>query len=122
MTTKSNQPNREELLQLAETSAKQGNKDGARLLFRQVLNQDKRNERAMLWMARIAKSRKERKQWLQRVVNINPENEAAREQLEKMNYKQAAKENRTLLVFGTVAAGLIIVAVVIVIAVLILNQ
>lgn len=121
MATKTNQPNREELLQLAETSAKQGNKDGARLLFRQVLSQDKRNERAIMWMARLAKNKKERKQWLQRALNLNPDNEIARQQLEKINYRQAAKENRTLLIFGTLAAVLIIVAVLVVIVVLALN-
>ena len=43
------QPNREQLLQMAINSAKSGNRDGARMMLRQVLSEDKRNERAMMW-------------------------------------------------------------------------
>jgi hypothetical protein len=41
-------PNREELLQLAITTARGGNVRPARLMFEQVLRQDKDNERAMM--------------------------------------------------------------------------
>ena len=47
-------PNREELLQLAICRAKAGNNKPARLMFEQVLKQDKNNERAMMWLAKIA--------------------------------------------------------------------
>ena len=49
--SESAQPNREQLLQMAVTTAKAGNRDGARVMLRQVLSEDRRNERAMLWMA-----------------------------------------------------------------------
>jgi len=107
-------PNREELLQMGIRAAKAGNKDAARLAFEQILAQDRKNERAMMWMAKIADTTPERKQWLERVLSLNPDNEAARSALQKITYQRSAKENRTLLIFGVIAGVLIIVAVVIV--------
>jgi cytochrome c-type biogenesis protein CcmH/NrfG len=109
MAAKTNQPNREELLDMAENAARKGQKDGARVMFRQVLNQDKRNERAMMWLARLAKTQDERRQWLQRVLTVNPNNDAARAALEKIQYAQRASDNRTLVTFGVVAVALIAV-------------
>ncbi len=108
------QPNREELLQMGIRAAKAGNKDGARMAFDQILNQDKRNERAMMWMAKIADTKVERKKWLDRVLTVNPDNEAARDALQKMAYTRSAKENRTLLVFGMIAGVLIVLGIVMV--------
>ena len=111
------QPNREELLQMGIRAANAGNKDGARTLFEQVLSQDKRNERAMMWMAKLADTKADRKKWLDRVLTVNPDNEGAREALKKIAYTRSAKENRTLLIFGMVAGVLIVLAVVIIIAI-----
>ncbi len=111
------QPNREEMLQMGIRAAKAGNKDGARTLFEQVLSQDKRNERAMMWMAKLAENKVERKKWLDRVLTVNPDNQGARDALKKIAYTRSAKENRTLLIFGMVAGVLIVLAVVIVIAI-----
>ena len=110
-------PNREELLQMAIRTARSGNKDGARVMFRQVLNEDKRNERAMIWMAQIAESKAERKQWLERALTVNPDNEQVKAALKKMAYKSSARENRTLLIFGVVAGVLIVIMVIVLIAV-----
>jgi hypothetical protein len=107
------QPNREELLQMGIRAAKAGNKDAARIAFEQVLTQDKRNERAMMWMAKIAESKSERKKWLDRVLLVNPDNESAKAALKKIAYKRSAKENRTLLIFGMVAGVLVVLGVVI---------
>lgn len=110
------QPNREELLQMGIRAAKSGNNDGARLFFEQVLNQDKRNERAMMWMAKLSASdRAERKKWLERVLEVNPDNDGARDALKKIAYRRSASENRTLLMFGVVAGVLVVLAVVVVI-------
>ncbi len=109
-------PNREELLQLAITAAKAGNKRPARLMFEQVLKQDKGNERAMMWMAKIADNKNERREWLQRVLSINPNNDSARDALKKMAYSRSAKDNRVLITFGVLAGVLIVLAVVVVIA------
>jgi predicted nucleic acid-binding Zn ribbon protein len=48
------------------------------------------------------------------VLNVNPDNETAREAMQKITYTRTAKENRTLLVFGVIAGVLIVVAVVLV--------
>lgn len=111
------QPNREQLLQMAINTAKAGNKDGARVMLRQVLSEDKRNERAMLWMAQIARNTKERRQWLVRVLDINPDNEQARKHLKRMDYETSAQQNRVLLVFGVVVGVLFVLMIVVVIAV-----
>ncbi|NWG15007.1 MAG: hypothetical protein HXY41_00080 [Chloroflexi bacterium] len=108
------QPNREELLQMGIRAAKAGNRDAARITFQQILSQDKRNERAMMWMAKIAETPAERKKWLNRVLTVNPENESARRALQKIAYKRSAKENRTLLIFGVVAGVMIVLGVVVV--------
>ncbi len=106
-----NQPNREELLQMAISSAKTGNKEGARVMLRQVLSEDKRNERALMWMAKIAKTKSERSQWLERVLEVNPENTQAKSTLKKMTYKSSARENRTILIFGVAAGVLVLLAI-----------
>jgi hypothetical protein len=109
----SNVPNREELLNMAIRAAKDGNREGARVMLRKVLSEDRRNERAMMWMAKLAGNRNERQQWLARVLSINPNNQAARDSLRKMNYKTNARDNKVLLVFGVVAGVLMILGVVI---------
>jgi cytochrome c-type biogenesis protein CcmH/NrfG len=110
------QPNREQLLQMAISTAKAGNKDGARVMLRQVLSEDKRNERALLWMALIARNNKERRQWLMRVLDVNPDNEQARKQIKRMDYEASAQQNRVLLVFGVVVGVLFVLMLVVVIA------
>lgn len=116
------QPNREELLQMGIRAAKAGNRDAARITFQQILSQDKRNERAMMWMAKIAESPAERKKWLNRVLAVNPENESAQRILQKMAYKRSAKENRTLLIFGLVAGVMIVLGVVVVLVLFVLPR
>ena len=111
-------PNREELLQMAINAARAGNKKPTRLMFEQVLKQDKNNERAMMWLAKIADTKAERREWLERVVRVNPNNDQARDALKSMAYRKSAKDNRVLLIFGVVAVVLIVLAVVLVIAAL----
>ena len=116
--SESAQPNREQLLQMAVTTAKAGNRDGARVMLRQVLSEDRRNERAMLWMAKVSRSSKERRQWLKRVLDVNPDNEVARKQIKRMDYQTSAQQNRILLVFGVVAGVLFVLLLVVVVALL----
>lgn len=108
-------PNREQLLQMAVNTAKSGNKEGARVMLRQIISEDRRNERAMLWMARISRSSSERRQWLERVLDVNPDNEQAQAQLRKMKYRSSAQQNRTLLIFGVVAGVLVVLAIAVVV-------
>lgn len=106
-------PNREELLKMAIRTAQAGNKTAARVMLRRVLAEDRRNERAMMWMAKLADSKQERLQWLNRVMSVNPNNEAARDTLRKMHYKRSAKDNRTMLTFGVIAGVLLVLGLVI---------
>jgi Tfp pilus assembly protein PilF len=114
--SQSQAPNREELLQMAINAARAGNKRAARLMLEQILKADKNNERAMMWMAKIAESKTERREWLTRVLHINPNNEPARDALKKMAYSRSARDNRTLLIFGVLALVLIVLMVVIFLA------
>lgn len=109
-------PNREQLLQMAITTAKQGNRNAAKLMFRRVLSEDKNNERAMMWMAKFADTKAERRVWLQRVLAVNPNNDIARETLERLKYRRTARDNRVLLIFGVLAAVLIILGIIVVLA------
>lgn len=108
-------PNREELLRMAIQTAS-NNPDAARVMLREVLTADNRSERAMMWMAKLAQSKDERQEWLRRVLEVNPNNGAARDALDKMAYTHNARDNRVLLIFGVIAGVLIVLAIVIVIA------
>lgn len=114
-------PNREELLQMAIRTAKNGNGTAARVMFRQILSEDQRNERAMMWMAKLSDSKTERKQWLQRALEVNPNNDAARSALKKMSYSSSANDNRTLLIFGMITGVMIVVALVIIFGIVLPN-
>jgi WD40 repeat protein len=81
----------EELQNLLRTgiqAAQSGNKAIARRILEQVTEQDPRNELAWIWMASIADSAAERRTYLQKVLEINPQNERARQALDKL--EQAA--------------------------------
>ncbi len=102
-------PNNDQLIQMAQQAAKAGNKDSARMMFEQVYKQDKRSERAMLGLAQVARTPEERRKWLKRVLKQNPNNETAKKALDKLQYRTAANENRTLLIWGGVALVLAVI-------------
>jgi hypothetical protein len=109
------QTSNEDLLQLAIKAAKEGQKEGARVMFRQIHSRDKRNETAIMWLAKIATTEKERISWLTKALELNPTNDAAKKALDKMNYRDQANQNKTLLLFGGIAAFMIITVIVVVI-------
>jgi cytochrome c-type biogenesis protein CcmH/NrfG len=109
-------PNREQLLQMAITTAKQNNRSAARLMFRKVLSEDSNNERAMMWMAKLAETKAERKVWLERVLEVNPNNDLARDTLQRLSYRRSARDNRVLPVFGVLAVVLLILGTIVVLA------
>lgn len=98
-----NTPNREELYKLATEAAKSGQTKGARVMFRQLLQQDKRDIRAMMWLAKLASTSKEREAWLERVVAIRPSYTQALEMLEKLRTGKIAERNKRLLRVGSAA-------------------
>ena len=83
----------------------------------EALNRDKRNERAMMWMAQLAPSRSERAEWLRKTLKVNPSNSSAKAALKKLRYKSASRENRTLLIWGAIVLVLIVFGVVVVLLV-----
>ena len=105
--------NREELLQLAIRTAK-ANPQGARVMFQQVLAQDSRNERALLWMASLSKQKAERRKYLQRALRVNPRSSAARRELERLDQMEKARSNRTLIYGGLVIVVAILLIVLVV--------
>lgn len=110
-------PNLEQLMQLGIQSARQGNKPNARVIFQQVLDADKQNERAWLWMAAVTDDPVDRTRYLNTVLRINPNNNTAQRELKQMR-KTRESSTSQVLVYGSI--GLAVVLVLIVIAVVLL--
>lgn len=104
----SNEPTLEDLMQLGIQAARQGNKPNARLFFQQVLDADKHNERAWLWMAYVAESREDRVRFLNTVLQINPNNATAKKELDKMRRK-AETSNTLVLRYGLMGLAVFLV-------------
>jgi hypothetical protein len=112
-----NTPNLEQLLQIGIQTARKGNKSSARVIFQQILDADKTNERAWLWMAAIAETSEDRLRYLRAVLRINPSNATALRELEKMKRKQVSS-NTQVIRYGMI--GLLIALLLIVLAVVLL--
>lgn len=110
MTREDNEPTLEDLMQLGIQAARQGNYTNARLLFQQVLDADKYNERAWLWMAQVASSYEERLRFLQTVLQINPNNTVARKQLERIRRKHETS-NSLVLRYGLISLAIVAVLI-----------
>lgn len=112
-----NTPNLEELLQIAMSTLKQGNKQGAEVIIRQVLEADKYNDRAWVLLAFTTEDKTQRRRWLNQALRLNPNNSAATRALEKLDRKRTNVKDRTIFIgtMGVVAAlGLAVVACVLV--------
>lgn len=108
--------NREELYNLAVEAVNRGDKQGSRVMFRKILSEDKRNTRAMLWLAKIASSEKEREMWLNKILDVNPSHEGALAALNKMKRKGVVERNQLWLRIGVGSyAVLLLVAAILVI-------
>lgn len=105
-------PNLEDLLQLGITAIKEGNKEGARILFKQVLDVDKKNDRAWFLLAKVAEDSKKRREYLQTALKYNPNNKGAYEALNKLNTKQSNSERQTLMIGGVIVLGVVVLAMV----------
>lgn len=91
-----NTPNLEDLFNMAVEAARQGQRQGARVMFRQILEQDKRNVRAMMYLAKLAPADKERLAWVNKILEIRPGYEPAEALLSKMTYGRQATRNKML--------------------------
>lgn len=81
------------LLRAGIEAARAGNRTEARRILRQVLERDPRNESAWFWLASVAESQRERGMCLERVVQINPKNERAVQELAKIKASLAQKKS-----------------------------
>lgn len=65
-------------------AARRGDKLAARRLLQSVLQQDRTNEAALMWMASVMDTVPERRAYLEQVLRINPANDRARQALERL--------------------------------------
>lgn len=72
-------------LEAGIAAVRRGDRLAARRLLESVTRDDPRNEAAWMWLASVAASRSERREALERVVAINPDNDRAREALNQLN-------------------------------------
>jgi thioredoxin-like negative regulator of GroEL len=100
-------PNLDDLMRLAVSTAKAGNRDNARVIFQQVLDTDKRNEAAWLWMAALADNNLDRRRYLETVLQLNPNNPTAAKQLALMDQVVQKSEG------ASIRLGIMILAVLI---------
>lgn len=114
-----NKPNLEQLMQLGIQTARAGHKPNARMIFQQVLDQDKENERAWLWMAAVAETPMERLRYLNTVLRINPNNQLALNQLDKMK-KRKVSSNTLVIRYGFMGLGTIAILLACVIALVVM--
>jgi hypothetical protein len=114
-------PNLDDLMRLGVRTAKAGNRDNARVIFQQVLDQDKRNEAAWLWMASLAENNLDRRRYLETVLQLNPNNPTASKQLAAMDQSVQRSEGASIrvgvmilavLILALVAVGVIIMLIV----------
>ncbi|MFQ3647678.1 MAG: hypothetical protein SNJ80_12180 [Anaerolinea sp.] len=110
-------PNLEELYHMAVDAAKKGQRQGARVMFRQILEKDRRNVRAMMYLAKLAPTDKERVAWLEKVLEIRPGYEPAEEMMAKLNYNKTAERNRLLFRVGIGAYVTVVVLITVLIIV-----
>lgn len=73
--------------------AKAGQKDEARELLQQSIRLEPQNEAAWLWLASVARDNRERLFCLQKLLEINPQNETARKALDAANQQQPPSES-----------------------------
>ncbi len=114
-----NMPNLEQLMQLGIQSARNGNTENARVIFQQVLDADKQNERAWLWMAAVAETPVDRLRYLNTVLRINPNHPTALREIEQMQAKQDSSVSQAMR-YGFLILTVIVVLIVLAVAVLML--
>ena len=86
-------------------AARRGDKLAARRLLQQVLIADRNNELALMWMASVVDSLNERRAYLERALQINPNNARAREALRQLGVEPATSGRRAATSTGTAAAA-----------------
>jgi ferric-dicitrate binding protein FerR (iron transport regulator) len=100
-------------MRLGRRAAEDGNKDTARMIFNQVLDIDMRHIGAWMWLAYLADSRPDQRQYLQQVLQIDPNNQKAKAQLQKLD-RELASADRSSLGIGVSILILMVAAVLVV--------
>jgi Tfp pilus assembly protein PilF len=108
-------PNLEQLMQLGIQTARQGNKENARVIFQQILDDDKQNERAWLWMSAVAETPADRVRYLNTVLRINPDNASALKELSQMRRKRESSNSQAF-VYGGIGLAIAVVIIIVAIA------
>jgi hypothetical protein len=80
----------DQILQLGIEEARNGNRDEARNLFELLTRQEPNNAQAWLWLAGVADNPDQRRAALQRVLELDPDNDMARKGLQAMGVATAA--------------------------------
>lgn len=80
-------PNIQDTLRDGVEAARRGDKLTARRLLQQVLIQDRDNEVALMWMASVVDTVEDRRAYLLRALQVNPNNDRAREALRRLGYE-----------------------------------
>lgn len=80
------------IVKQAIEAIKQGNKSNARTLLETVIKNEPNNEEAWFLLAHVAQTQEQARIYLGRVISINPNNERAKQQLEKLNATPSNKQ------------------------------
>jgi Tfp pilus assembly protein PilF len=102
-------PNREELYRMALNAAKNGQRKPAKVMLQKVLADDPKSLRAIMLMAKIS-NLKDRRVWLNRALEIDPDYDDAIEQLDKMTYQTAVARNKRLYRGGLIGGAVVFTA------------
>lgn len=79
----------QDVLRAGIDAARRGERTTARRLLEQVITEDDRNEVAWMWLASVVNTLAERRNCLERVLEINPGNQRAQEALERLRSESA---------------------------------
>src|SRR5688572_12561635 len=78
-------------LKEAITAIKAGDKNTGQKLLTEVLQENPQNEIALLWMAAVVNNTAQKKKYLQRVLQINPDNTTAKQGLDQLDAFEATE-------------------------------
>ena len=87
------------------------------MIFQQVLDIDKQNERAWFWMASVVDDPAERMRCLQTVLRINPNNARAQQEYDRIVKRQQSGNSQVLIYGGIILAILLVLVIFVVVVV-----
>lgn len=120
-----------QLLREGVEAARAGDRATARDRFEQVTELDESNEQAWFWLASVVESDEEKRVCLENVLHINPDNERARQILDRLEARQretgagddvipGVSRSQFMLIAG--GGGLAIVVLIVVVLVMVVNN